>query len=135
MLITVRACLTLLVLIGCVGFADGQSADWAQFRGPGGLGTSDTQGLPLHWSPAENIAWKTELPGAGASSPIVWDEHIYLTSYTGYFVPGQDGGSLDQLKRHLIALRRSDGQVEWNREIAAVLPEEERIRDHGFAAN
>ncbi|MBC8113431.1 MAG: PQQ-like beta-propeller repeat protein, partial [Candidatus Saccharimonas sp.] len=58
-----------------------------------------------------------------------------LTCYSGYFVPGQSGGSLDDLKRHLLALRRTDGQIVWNKPVAAVLPEEKQIRDHGYAAN
>ena len=115
--------------------AKGDNADWARFRGPSGMGTSDATGLPLNWSQTENIAWKTKLPGAGASSPIVFGDHVYLTAYTGFFVPGESGGSPSDLKRHLIAVRRSDGQIAWDKPIKAKLPEEDRIRDHGFAAN
>ncbi|MDP6358786.1 MAG: PQQ-binding-like beta-propeller repeat protein [Planctomycetota bacterium] len=79
--------------------------------------------------------WKTALPGAGASSPIVFGDHIYLTSYTGYLVPGSPGGSLDDLKRHLICIRRDDGKIIWNSPVKAKLPEKDRIRDHGYAAN
>ncbi len=129
----------LLLCLSYPGWALGQAKqegrDWSQFRGPGGLGKSDEKGLPLNWSLTENIAWKAELPGPGASSPIVLGDRIYLTCYTGYFVPGQAGGRLDQLKRHLIALRRNDGGILWDRAIAAKLPEESEIRDHGFAAN
>ncbi|GDY08639.1 hypothetical protein LBMAG52_21250 [Planctomycetia bacterium] len=99
------------------------------------MGTSDAKGLPLNWGESENLAWKTELPGPGASSPIVFQDRIYLTCYTGFFIPGESGGSQEDLKRHLIAVRRSDGGVIWDQAIAAKLPEEDRIRDHGFAAN
>jgi outer membrane protein assembly factor BamB len=112
--------------------ADG---DWSRFRGPTGMGISGADELPLRWSETENIAWKRELPGAGASSPIVAGDHIYLTSYTGYLVPGQSGGSLDDLQRHLICVRRDDGEILWDKAVKAKLPEEERIRDHGYAAN
>ncbi len=111
------------------------AADWPRFRGPSGMGTSDATGLPVSWGAEENVAWKTALPGPGASSPIVFDDRIYLTCYTGYFVPGQPGGSLEQLQRHLIALRLDDGQIAWDKAVAARLPEEEQIRDHGYAAN
>ncbi len=113
----------------------GKDMDWPRFRGPNGMGTSDAKGLPMTWSATENMAWKTELPGPGASSPIVFGDQIYLTCYTGYFIPNQPGGSLEQLKRHLIAVRRRDGGIVWNQAIAARLPEESQIRDHGFAAN
>jgi len=75
------------------------------FRGPAGLGISDATDLPLEWDQAKNIAWKTALPGPGASSPIVCGDRVYITCYTGYFIPDQPGGSLDELQRHLIALR------------------------------
>lgn len=55
---------------------------WPQFRGPGGLGLADDAALPLRWSPTENVAWKTEIPGRGWSSPIVWRGRVYLTSAT-----------------------------------------------------
>ena len=89
----------------------------------------------MTWGESENIVWKTPLPGAGASSPIVFGDRIYLTCYTGFFVPGESGGSRDNLKRHLLAMNRKDGKLVWNTPVAAKLPEEERIRDHGFAAN
>jgi len=110
-------------------------ADWRFFRGPERMGVSQAADLPVQWNSQENLAWKVELPGPGASSPIVYDDQIYLTCYSGYLVPGQDQGSLDHLVRHVIALRRDDGSVIWNKTIKATLPEEEQIRDHGYAAN
>lgn len=109
--------------------------NWTQFRGPTGLGISETENLPVEWGKNENLKWKTSLPGAGASTPVVWNDHIYLTSYSGYLVPGEPQGSLDDLQRHLICLRADDGTTIWQRSVKAKLPEEEQIRDHGYAAN
>lgn len=117
------------------GGGKNRSDDWSRFRGPLAMGVSDAKNLPEKWSQSSGIAWKTPLPGAGASSPIVYGNKIFLTSYTGYFVPGEDGGSLDDLQRHLLCLDLSSGKVLWDKAIAAKLPEEERIRDHGYAAN
>lgn len=117
------------------GGGKNRSDDWSRFRGPAAMGVSDAKNLPEKWSQSSGIAWKTPLPGAGASSPIVYGNKIFLTSYTGYFVPGEDGGSLDDLQRHLLCLDLSSGKVLWDKAIAAKLPEEERIRDHGYAAN
>ncbi len=122
-----------ICLISVPSFA--APADWPGFRGPTGQGTSNATGLPVSWSTTENVAWKTALPGPGASSPIVFGNQIYLTCYTGFFVPGQSAGSMDKLQRHLIALRPDNGQILWNRAVPAKLPEEKQIRDHGFAAN
>lgn len=128
-------CLGTSLLFFLAGTVSGTDGDWNRFRGPDGMGTSPAKDVPLKWSPTQNIAWKTELPGPGASSPIVQGDRIYLTCYTGYFIPDQPGGSLEQLKRHLIAVRRSDGGILWDKPIPAKLPEENQIRDHGFAAN
>jgi outer membrane protein assembly factor BamB len=54
--------------------------DWTQFRGPTGQGISDSTGLPLTWSEAENIAWKTPIPGKGWSSPVVLGHQIWMTT-------------------------------------------------------
>lgn len=109
--------------------------DWPAFRGPSGMGISVAKGLPVTWGNSENIAWKAPLPGPGASSPIVFGDRIYLTCYTGFFVPGESGGSQEDLKRHLLAFNRKDGKLVWDKAVAAKLPEENQIRDHGFAAN
>jgi len=109
--------------------------DWSRFRGPGGMGVSDAAELPQEWDQTRNIVWKTALPGPGASSPIVFGDRVYLTCYTGYFIPDQPGGSLEELQRHLIAVRLHDGQILWDKAVAAKLPEESKIRDHGYAAN
>ena len=84
---------------------------WPCFRGPGGMGVSGAAGLPLEWDAKNNVAWKTALPGPGASSPITFGDHIYLTCYTGYFVPGAPEGNLEQPERHAIALRRDTGTI------------------------
>ena len=114
--------------------AKATATEWSRFRGPDGAGTAAGAKLPLTWNLNEHITWKTPLPGAGASSPIVSGDHIYLTAYTGYGVPGE-AGDLSQLQRHLLALSRTDGKILWDKSIAAPLPEEQRIRDHGYAAS
>ena len=108
---------------------------WSSFRGPSQMGLSDAKGLPLQWNQKRGIAWKTPLPGAGASSPIVHADRIYLTCYTGYFVPGEENGALDKLERRILAISAKDGSVLWNHAVPARMPEETRIRDHGYAAS
>jgi outer membrane protein assembly factor BamB len=55
------------------------SANWAAWRGPNGNGSAaaDCQ-PPLKWSATENIKWKTEIPGRGHSTPILWGEQLFL---------------------------------------------------------
>ena len=54
--------------------------NWPQFRGIEARGISSEANLPSKWSATENIAWKFDIPGRGWSSPIVWGDHIFLTS-------------------------------------------------------
>lgn len=111
------------------------ASDWSQFRGPGGNGVSDARGTPLNWSDTLGIAWKTALPGSGASSPVVFGNRIFLTCYTG-FGPGVSGGNMESLKRHLLCFDRATGKLLWNTPVAADLPEQAGIReDHGYATS
>ncbi len=123
----------LLVAPGVIAADPEPVAQWPQFRGPGGMGVSRDTGLPTEWGPDQNVVWKTELPGAGSSSPIVIGQRIYLTCYRGYNVPGQGGGSPQDLELQLVALTR-DGKILWTRSVAPRLPEQESIREeHGYA--
>jgi outer membrane protein assembly factor BamB len=110
--------------------------DWPQFRGTGALGRSDTKTLPLTWSDDANIAWKTILPGPGASSPIALNNRVFLTCYTGYATSSREPGEMTNLKRHLLCLNLADGKIIWNTPVPAELPEQERIREeHGYASS
>ncbi len=114
----------------------GADSDWPRFRGPSGQGKSADRGLPVTWSPESNIIWKTALPGAGTSSPIVIADRIFLTCYSGYGAPGQAGGKLEDLRLHVVCLNRGDGQIRWTRELTPALPEQDTIRDeHGYASS
>ena len=66
----------------------GPTSVWTQFRGSDQGRASPDQAVPLSWSETSNVAWKTELPGAGASSPVVSENEVWLT------VALQGGGSL-----------------------------------------
>ncbi|MBI4327753.1 MAG: PQQ-binding-like beta-propeller repeat protein [Chloroflexi bacterium] len=55
-------------------------SNWPQFRGPHAAGVSEEKSLPDTWSATQNVAWKTEIPGLGWSSPIVWGDKIFVTS-------------------------------------------------------
>jgi len=54
--------------------------NWPMFRGPQATGVAAGEGLPVRWSATENVEWKSEIPGRGWSSPIVWGDRIFLTT-------------------------------------------------------
>jgi outer membrane protein assembly factor BamB len=85
--------LSALAVTVALGVAGGSTADhnphWSQWRGPDGQGIA-TGTYQDTWSLTQNIAWKTEIPGRGHSSPIVWGDRVYLTtSVQGKHVPGR----------------------------------------------
>ena len=60
---------------------DGQE-NWPEFRGPSGDGHAVGAGIPVEINEAKNVKWKTPIHGRGWSSPVVWDEQIWLTTAT-----------------------------------------------------
>jgi outer membrane protein assembly factor BamB len=69
-------CLFLLALNAGVFAAD----NWPQYRGPAGDGRADARGLPLRWSETNGVKWKTPIHGRAWSSPVIWNEQIWLTT-------------------------------------------------------
>ncbi len=66
-------------------------SQWSQWRGPAGLGVIDNAGVPLEWSEAKNVLWKTAIEGRGHSSPVVWGNRIFLTTaIEGEPIPGAE---------------------------------------------
>lgn len=85
--------------------------NWPQFRGPGGQGISTEKGLPVHWGVQSNLLWKTEIPGLGWSSPIVFENRIFVTS-------AAEGG----LSCRVLCLDSSQGRLLWNKEVFQQTP-------------
>lgn len=114
-----RCCL----LVGALTLA-AFGADWPQFRGPGGLGASEDRGLPTAWSDENNLVWKTDLPGFGTSSPITYQDRIYLTCYSGYGTSAEQPGEMDALERRVVCLDRKQGEIIWQTTAKTLLPEQ-----------
>ncbi len=127
------ASVSLMLLSATLMVPNLTAADWPQFRGPGGQGVTSDTNLPLVWSESENVVWKTELPGYGASSPIALGDRLYVTCYSGYGLDRENPGRMEDLTLHVICLT-SDGAIVWDQHVQPKLPESERVRDHGYAA-
>jgi outer membrane protein assembly factor BamB len=95
-------------LFACLGIATLSAENWPQWRGPELNGISSETGLPIKWSTQENIAWKLPMPGRSGSTPIIWNETIFLNIGTQ-----DDTGDLE-----LWAVNRKDGSVMWKGPIA-----------------
>lgn len=115
------------------------TAGWPQFRGPGGNGVSNDEKAPLEWGDDKNVKWKTALPGAGASSPIVSGNLVFVTCYSGYGLDTKDPGNIADLKRHVVCCNLETGEIVWSKVVDAIMPEDEYsgigITEHGYASN
>lgn len=98
----IQFCICCMIVFTTVSAQEPEN--WARFRGPNGQGISKATGLPVTWSTTDNIAWKTDIPGEGWSSPIVWNDHIFLTTST------EEGKNC-----HVIAIDRKTGKILWNK--------------------
>jgi len=81
-------------------------SSWPQFRGPNASGVADSEKPPVEFSPNTNLIYKVPIE-AGASSPSITGNHIFLTTYSD-----------DSL--HTVCLERSSGKILWKRKAEAV---------------
>ena len=132
------ALLTVLSLLAATAIP-ATASDWPQFRGPEATGIAETSGLPAKWDSTTNIVWKSALPGAGGSSPIVIGDRVFVTAYSGYAQSIENPGNMDDLVRHVICLDRATGKQRWAKEYPAEMPESEYVGGnntrHGYASS
>jgi outer membrane protein assembly factor BamB len=134
-----RACTVAAIFLLCAAHAHAEN--WPHWRGPAGTGVSAEKGLPERWSDTENVAWKAAVRGLGISSPIVWGDHIFVTSQIGRSArragnhptlvqggnPSESGerglgsttATSDKVSFLVTALNRADGRKLWEYEVAA----------------
>ena len=82
------AVIALIILPTIPDAQDARDRYWPQWRGPHHTGVSTTATPPLTWSETENIRWKVEIPGRGSSSPIVWEDRLYVLTAVPVGVDG-----------------------------------------------
>ena len=124
--------------------AGGAEQGWMQFRGPGAMGVADDPSLPDTWSATENVAWATDIPGRGWSSPIVVGELIVLTSVIssgdveapigGLYSGGERPVPVDAHRWVVYAIDWDTGAIRWHREVSSGVPETSRHLKNSFAS-
>jgi outer membrane protein assembly factor BamB len=131
--------LALLALNTCLA-AD----DWPQFRGPGSLGVANDPALPDTWSATENVVWKTDIPGVGWSSPVVWKDKIFVTSVItkgeieaprkGLYFGGERKPSTDEHRWVVYCVDWKTGKTVWEREAHKGVPPGARHLKNSYAS-
>ena len=123
------------------------SADpWAQWRGPTGTGASPTADPPLHWDETRNIRWKTAIPGLGHSTPVLWDDRLFLTTALAHgeklpvtHEPAEGAHHNMEPERSMkfmvLALDRQDGRILWERTLRDEQPHEGAHNTGSWASN
>jgi len=99
----------------------GWGENWPRFRGPNGQGISSEKGIRVEWTDAD-YNWKLSLPGTGHSSPVVWDDTVFVTC-------------ADQARARaiLLAIGVSDGSIRWQKRFD--LPAYKMNRLNSYAAS
>ncbi len=124
-------------------------AHWPHWRGPEANGVARTA-APTAWSADENVRWKVELPGRGMSSPVIWDDKLFITTAVSTDTDepepppedsgddrrgGRGGASPSEQSFEVHCLERSSGKTLW-REVARVAtPHEGYHRTYGSWAS
>ena len=120
-------------------------SNWPRFRGDTAGVVADDARLPDTWGPDENVVWSVDVPGQSWSSPIVWDDHVFVV--TAVSVDGEDealapvesyrarslGGSMSRtdvytpttpIQWALYDIEFGTGAVRWERMLHTGLPGE-----------
>ncbi len=128
---------------------------WQQFRGPQAGVAPDDPRLPDTWTTTENVAWRIDIPGRSWSSPIVWDDHVFVVTVVNTKTPQQPlnpvitylarslGGTMsgadiskptDEQRWMLYDIDVRTGRIRWERQVHAALPEQTVHQKNSYAS-
>ena len=119
---------------------------WPSFRGPGAAGVADGMNLPDKWdvNNNDNIRWRRGIPGLAHSSPVVWGNHVFVTTAISTdpkatFKPGLYGAgdaSDDRTAQRFVvyAIDKRNGRIAWERTAFEGMPVEKRHTKSTYAS-
>src|ERR1700752_653946 len=116
--------------------------EWPRFRGSNGGVATDHPSLPDQWGPAQNIVWKIDIPGRSWSSPVVWGDHVFVTTAidtggdkplrpTSEYIGRSGGGTMTfqdlenqktPIKWVVYDVDFNTGKVRWQQDAATAVP-------------
>jgi outer membrane protein assembly factor BamB len=112
--------------------------NWPQFRGPNASGVAEAGKPPVSWDveKSQNVRWKTPVPGIAVSSPIVWDDKVFVTTAIssdpkaafrhGLFGDVEPSSDISKHAWKLYCLDKKDGKVLWEKTAHEGVPKTKR---------
>ncbi len=95
-----------LLLLTTTFFSAIQAQNWPCWRGPSGDGKSSEINLPVKWDSITNVLWKSEVPGTGHSSLIIWEDKLFtITAFT------------ETSEKSLLCFNAKTGDLLWQKTI------------------
>jgi outer membrane protein assembly factor BamB len=85
------------------------AGSWPQWRGPSLYGVSAETGLPVRWSATENVAWKLTMPAFSGSTPIIWNDLVFLNVATARATGSIELWTVDRTKQTVLWKRLLSG--------------------------
>ncbi len=139
------AAVPLVLLLLALPLPSLDAEQWGSWRGPNDDGMAESD-APSEWSDTQNVKWKTEIPGRGHSSPVVWGDRIFVTTAIPRAVAaaapqgeGRGGGGAGPLVEHhfdLLCIDKNSGKLLWQKTATVATPHEGYHQQYGsFASN
>src|SRR4030095_12495924 len=132
------------------------SADdnWPRFRGSDVGVAADHPSLPDAWGPSQNIVWRIDVPGRSWSSPVVWGDHIFVTTAintvenetllpVASYISRSNGGTMTYMdvskpsaphRWVLYDIDLKTGKIRWERVVPAAAPARSRHLKNSYAS-
>jgi outer membrane protein assembly factor BamB len=123
--------------------------NWPQWRGPAETGAAIQANPPVEFSETKNIKWKTEIPGKGHATPIIWGDQIIVCTAvatdkkpaqgevkqeSGRMGPPSSGTEFIH-KFEVISVDRNTGKIQWERTVKEEIPLERTHTLGSWASN
>ena len=142
-----RSMLVLAMVLSLFGVGTASADEWPQFRGGTAQSVAPLATVPAAWSNTDHLAWRTAIPGAGWSQPIVSGGRIYLTTAVGPKAdkPSGMGGVMsfstwgmastpkDPVQWRVLCLDPTDGKILWSKTIVEAVPKYGKHASNTFA--
>ena len=131
-------CATLLSCQSSIQNNPGPDINWPGFRGSHANGIANNVSLPATWNieTSENIKWKIAVPGLGLSSPVVWEDRLFITTAVSEDEKAElktglygDVESVEEEMNHawiLMCFDKNSGDLLWERTANTGVPKVKR---------